>query len=375
MSDTPVEINYDEPRPASSHRSRLRNLYFLCRMREMINFVLLQSNLIEKLSSFNCQRHPRPHSPQPVWTISVPFCPKWYLTAAVAAADSCAILRPAVTAVRTSPQPPATTQLLVTFGDGKLFWQTWMSVARTPWDSYVITWAWPPDVTLCDRGGGWCELVSAPRQCQLSSVLRGQWPLQLTCAGPEYSESRRRGVSWDWSLVTVSPSCVTDHQASWSGPWLTGILWEWECGIQKRHATVPVPRIITGPRRFPFGRIRAWLRASRFVVKKSTNRGPSAERQIDITISSYSGNWTQTDKHREAGGKWRNFVKTNKQIWEQNFDAVLPRQKLTSCLKLATLMTPTWHKQSQDKKRERQSNAAGWSVSIIVRISHKALQA
>ena len=141
--------------------------------REMINFVLLQSNLIEKLSSFNCQRHPRPHSPQPVWTISVPFCPKWYLTAAVAAADSCAILRPAVTAVRTSPQPPATTQLLVTFGDGKLFWQTWMSVARTPWDSYVITWAWPPDVTLCDRGGGWCELVSAPRQCQLSSVLRG----------------------------------------------------------------------------------------------------------------------------------------------------------------------------------------------------------
>ena len=173
MSDTPVEINYDEPRPASSHRSRLRNLYFLCRMREMINFVLLQSNLIEKLSSFNCQRHPRPHSPQPVWTISVPFCPKWYLTAAVVAADSCAILRPAVTAVRTSPQPPATTQLLVTFGDGKLFWQTEMSVARTPWDSYVITWAWPPDVTLCDRGGGWCELVSAPRQCQLSSVLRG----------------------------------------------------------------------------------------------------------------------------------------------------------------------------------------------------------
>ena len=222
-------------------------------------------------------------------------------------------------------------------------------------------------VTGVAGGVSWCPppvSVSFPQCCGATAAdLCGARVLRVT---EERSELR---------LVTVSPSCVTDHQASWSGPWLTGILWEWECGIQKRHATVPVPRIITGPRRFPFGRIRPWLRASRFVVKKSTNRGPSAERQIDITISSYSGNWTQTDKHREAGGKWRNFVKTNKQIWEQNFDAVLPRQKLTSCLKLATLMTPTWHKQSQDKKRERQSNAAGWSVSIIVRISHKALQA
>ena len=77
MSDPPVEINYDEPRPASVIGAG-SVICTLCRMREMINFVLLQSNLIEKLSSFNCQRHPRPHSPQQpaVWTISVPFCPK-----------------------------------------------------------------------------------------------------------------------------------------------------------------------------------------------------------------------------------------------------------------------------------------------------------
>ena len=253
---------------------------------------------------------------------------------------------------------------------------------RWAWPGLHGTRMWSPGcdhlmwhcVTGVAGGVGWCPppaSVSFPPCCSpvsghCSWLVRGQ--STPSHGGEEWAETGH----WSRCPHPVSQTIRPP------GP---GPDWQEYCqsesvGYKKDTALCPSPTNNNrAARRFPFGRIRPWLRAPRFVVKKSTNRGPSAERQIDITISSYSGNWTQTDKHREAGGKWRNFVKTNKQIWEQNFDAVLPRQKLTSCLKLATLMTPTWHKQSQDKKRERQSNAAGWSVSIIVRISHKALQA
>ena len=215
----------------------------------IINFELLQSNLIEKLSSFNCQRHPRPlHCHCGQYQFHSVQSDTWLqLLRQLEPADSCAILKPAV---RTSARPPATTLLLVNIGDRKLFWQPGVRLVRAEWCSDVRprgphTWC-----SLCWVTGV-CEMCPPPpglTQCQLSSAAAAGATGQCSWLVLRVLSRAEEGGHWSpVSPLPLSRSCPPSPAGL--EPWLTVILWEWNCvGYKKDTAlSLPVPRIIIGP--------------------------------------------------------------------------------------------------------------------------------
>ena len=157
---------------------------------------------------------------------SVPFCPKWYLTAAVAAAwSSCSILK---TAVRTSDPTLALSQCLLVTNE-------FLPSFYSPWQSYVSThYSDSHPMFTPTKWQGWvvCAVSSAKQVSAflLTPLLR---PVQLMpLAGRVLTVTEEdSGLLIPVIIVTIVFR-ILDPKSSWSGVTLVRV---WE--IRKRHGT------------------------------------------------------------------------------------------------------------------------------------------